>query len=91
MKAGDFVLIMAHHYPFALVKVDGPYNYIRKPKQLYPGMAQAFPPGEGSSVLGDWVTNAHSWKKISMTNTISRLDDRGTESYQLIEQWLRAR
>src|SRR5947209_3693561 len=31
MRIGDFVLVISHHFPFALVKVAGPYNYIRNP------------------------------------------------------------
>ena len=30
MRRGDIVLIMAHHFPFALVEVAGGYNYIRR-------------------------------------------------------------
>src|SRR5260221_8061631 len=29
MREGDLVLIIAHHFPVALLKVAGPYNYIR--------------------------------------------------------------
>src|SRR5688500_3896340 len=30
MAEGDRVLLFTHHFPFALVRVAGPYNYIRK-------------------------------------------------------------
>lgn len=29
MEVGDSVLLFAHHFPLALVRVAGPYNYIR--------------------------------------------------------------
>jgi len=28
MKKGDIVLIIAHHFPFALARIAGPFNYI---------------------------------------------------------------
>ncbi|MDP3961994.1 MAG: hypothetical protein Q8Q26_18350, partial [Pseudorhodobacter sp.] len=31
MAPGDRVLIIAHHFPFALITVDGPCNFIREP------------------------------------------------------------
>ncbi len=31
MTERDIVLIMVHHFPFALATVDGDYNYIREP------------------------------------------------------------
>src|SRR5687768_14770943 len=32
MTIGDRVLIIAHHFPLALVTVAGEYNYIRRPE-----------------------------------------------------------
>jgi len=29
MEVGDWVLLFTHHFPFALARVAGPYNYIR--------------------------------------------------------------
>ena len=29
MEVGDWVLLFTHHFPFALVRIAGPYNYIR--------------------------------------------------------------
>ncbi|HEX2591756.1 MAG TPA: hypothetical protein VHL34_09690 [Rhizomicrobium sp.] len=30
MVEGDYVLIIAHHFPVAIVRIAGPYNYIRQ-------------------------------------------------------------
>jgi len=37
---------------------------------------------------GDYVTNAHNWQRLTMTDTISPLRDSNSGSYQLIEEWL---
>ena len=31
MKKDDIILVIAHHFPFALAKVAGPNNYISRP------------------------------------------------------------
>ncbi|MBB4126714.1 hypothetical protein GGR77_002004 [Xanthomonas translucens] len=87
MAIGDVVLVSAHHYPFALVEVTGHYNYIRSPEEL----EVWFRHFRRVSVLGyyaDLVTNPKNWEKITMTDTISILNDPKSKSFQLISFWL---
>lgn len=87
MAIGDVVLVLAHHYPLALVEVTGHYNYIRSPEEL----EVWFRHFRRVSVVGyyaDLVTNPKAWEKITMTDTISILHDPKSKSFQLISLWL---
>lgn len=87
MAVGDVVLVSTHHYPFALVKVTGAYNYIRSPDEL----EVWFRHFRRVSVLGyyaDLVTNPKAWDKITMTDTISVLHHNQSKTFQLINYWL---
>jgi hypothetical protein len=87
MDVGDKVLIVAHHFPFALVTVAGPYNFIRKAVPELGVWFRHFRPVTDVRFFGDYITNAKEWKPITMTDTISPLRDPQSKSYQLIESW----
>jgi hypothetical protein len=87
MQEEDLVLIVAHHFPFALVKVSGPYNYI---KSVVPEIGVWFRHFRSVKKIGyfaDFKTNAHAWERTVMTDTISPLRDLQSISYRLIEEW----
>ena len=87
MRVGDFVLVVAHHYPFALVKVTGAYNYIREPELELGFWFRHFRRVEPVGYYADRVTNPRTWQQTIMTDTISILTDTNGQSYQLIERW----
>ena len=87
MHVGDRVLIIAHHFPFALATVAGDYNYIRFPAAELGVWFRHFRRVKDVRYYGDFVTNAHSWEGIKMTDTISPLRDPSSKSYRLIEDW----
>jgi len=87
MQVGDTVLVIAHHYPFALVEVVGEYNYIRRPEEE---LGVWFRHLRRIKVLGyyaDYKTNPSAWEQTKMTDTISILKATDGVSYQLIERW----
>jgi hypothetical protein len=87
MAIGDRVLVMVHHFPFALVTVTGEYNYIRDTAPQIGVWFRHFRSIDKEKVLyyADKVINANSWQKITMTDTISVLNDPNSRSYQLIQ------
>jgi len=87
MEIGDKVLVIAHHFPFALVTVAGEYNYIRVHAPELGVWFRHFRRVADIRYYGDLKTNAHQWEKVTMTDTISPLRDRSSISYQLIETW----
>ncbi|WP_081647425.1 hypothetical protein [Thioalkalivibrio sp. ALR17-21] len=87
MEVGDFVLIVAHHYPCALVKVVGPYNYIRDPEGELGVWFRHFRRIELIAYYADCVTNPAQWQQTTMTDTISILRDESSLSYSLIASW----
>lgn len=90
MDIGDRVLLFAHHFPFALVRVAGPYNYIRSKAPEIGVWFRHFRQIDDVRYYGDLVTNARNWDSITMTATITPLRDSSTSSFQLIERWLRS-
>lgn len=88
MQEGDWVLIFAHNFPFALVRVKGSYNCIRSIAPEIGVWFRHFREVDEIRYYGDLVTNAHDWEAIPMPATINALRDRGAASYQLIEKWL---
>jgi hypothetical protein len=90
MEIGDKVLIIAHHFPFALVSVAGEYNYIRFHAPEIGVWFRHFRRVMDISYYGDLKTNAHEWEQLTMTDTISPLRDPSSKSHQLIERWLRS-
>ena len=87
MAPGDRVLIIAHHFPFALSTIDGPYNFVRAPVPELGVWFRHFRKVKDVCYYADFITNARSWESITMTDTISPLRDRNSKSYQLIESW----
>ena len=87
MRVGHLVLIISHHFPFALARVDGDYNYIREPVPELGVWFRHFRRVTDVRYYSDFVTNAASWKQIKMTDTISPLHDPKSASRQLIASW----
>ena len=87
MRIGDLVLVITHHFPFALVQVTGDYNYIRTPEPELGVWFRHFRRVDNVHYYADFVTNAAAWEKITMTDTISPLHDTDSASYRLIELW----
>lgn len=88
MAIGDRVLLFAHHFPLALIRVSGEYNYIRSAAPEIGVWFRHFRAVDDVRYYGDFVTNARAWEPITMTATITPLRDRTTASYELIERWL---
>lgn len=87
MTIGDRVLIIAHHFPFALLEVSGEYNYIRTPVPEIGVWFRHFRRVKDVKYYRDWVTNPASWQRLIMTDTICVLNDPNSESYRLIQAW----
>jgi hypothetical protein len=88
MDENDRVLLFTHHFPFALVRVAGPYNYIHSIAPEIGVWFRHFRKVDDIRYFGDFVTNARSWKPVVMTATITPLRRRNSASRQLIERWL---
>ena len=88
MEVGDRVLLFTHHYPFALARVAGGYNYIRSIASEIGVWFRHFRPVDDIRYYGDLVKNAKSWEPLTMTATITPLRSDDSGSYKLIEQWL---
>lgn len=87
MAIGDRVLIIVHHFPFAVATVVGEYNYIRSPAPEIGVWFRHFRRVDHVQYYGDRVTNAQSWEQIRMTDTISPLRNPESMSYRLIDSW----
>jgi hypothetical protein len=87
MCIGDKVLIICHHFPFALVTVAGDYNYVRVTVPEIGVWFRHFRRVDEVRLYADHVTNAASWKQLRMTDTISPLHDPNKPSHRLIESW----
>ena len=90
MNVGDRILLFAHHFPFALARVSGEYNYVRAPVPELGVWFRHFRAVDDVRYYGDFNTNARNWKPLTMTATITPLRERTSESFLLIEEWLRA-
>jgi hypothetical protein len=90
MVEGDIVLVVVHQWPFALVTVDGDYNYIRNRTPEIGVWFRHFRKVKDVRYYADYETNAHDWKRLKMTDTICPLRNDDTASRQLIEEWLQA-
>lgn len=87
MAVGDQVLIMAHHYPFALCTVASDYNYIKHTEKKLGIWFRHFRCVKNIRFYADKITNAHNWQRITMIDTISPLHNKQSQSYQLISTW----
>jgi hypothetical protein len=88
MAMGDKVLVIAHHFPVAVVTVAGDYNYVRVPAPKLGVWFRHFRAISDPRFFADRVTNAAAWEQYRMTDTISRLVDPTSKSYQLIDSWV---
>jgi hypothetical protein len=89
MQIGDKVLIISHHFPVALVTIDGEYNYIRRAEPKLGVWFRHFRRIKDVVYYSDFKTNARAWEQYIMTDTISILKDKGSKSYKLIEKMSR--
>ena len=87
MKNGDCVLIIAHHFPFALTTIAGKYNYIREKAPELGVWFRHFRKVKSVKYYADYITDANSWQRLTMTDTISILRDSNSLSFRLIEAW----
>lgn len=87
MAIGDKVLVIAHHFPVAIVTVAGDYNYIRNPVPHIGVWFRHFREISNPHFFADRMTNVSKWEQYTMTDTISPLHKSDTKSYQLIESW----
>ena len=88
MAVGDRVLLFAHHFPFALARVAGEYNYIRNIAPEIGVWFRHFRKVDDVRYYGDFVTNAKMWEPLVMTATLTPLRDSNSSSYQVIKRWL---
>ena len=92
MNKGDWVLIVAHHFPFALARVakeNGDYNFIRHSSKKEIGVwFRYFRKVDRVFYYADYQTDVRKWDQIRMTDTISPLKDETSKSYRLISKWL---
>jgi hypothetical protein len=89
MDIGDLVLIIVHHFPFALVIISGDYNYIKQPVPEIGVWFRHFRRIDRSKTkyFADKITNVQSWEQFKMTDTISPLNDPTSKSCRLIDEW----
>jgi hypothetical protein len=90
MAEGDYVLVFSHHYPFALARIDGAYNYIRTPVPEIGVWFRHFRRIADVRYYSDFKTNASAWKPLTMTATLTPLRKGESGSQQLIDEWLAA-
>jgi hypothetical protein len=88
MQEDDYVLIMAHHFPFALARITGDYTYISSAVPEIGVWFRHFRKISDVRYYADHVTNARQWNQIVMTDTISPLRNPDSQSYRLIASWL---
>lgn len=86
MQVGDKVLIISHHFPVALVTIDGEYNYIRRAEPKIGVWFRHFRRIKDVVYYSDFKTNAKAWDQYIMTDTISILKDKNSKSYKLIDK-----
>ena len=80
------MLIIAHHYPFAVAEVSGDYNYVRNPVPRIGVWFRHFREVKNILYYGDHFTNASAWEQVRMTDTLSPLRRDDTKSFKLIEE-----
>lgn len=88
MQEGDYVLVFSHHFPFALARVAGHYNYIRTPEPEIGVWFRHFRRVEDVRYFMDYKTNATSWPRLPMTATLTPLRNEDSGSQSLINSWL---
>lgn len=88
IQKGDFILVMSHHYPFALVQVEEGYNYIKKPVHELGIWFNHFVRIDklATRYYSDYITNPANWTKIVAIMTLQKLVKTDTLSYAVIEE-----
>lgn len=86
MNVGDRVLIIAHHFPFGVCTVTGPYNYIKNVEPKLGVWFNHFRRVNEIRFFADYRTNAQTWEPIKMTDTISPLRNDRTLSLALLRE-----
>ncbi|HEX2839558.1 MAG TPA: hypothetical protein VHN77_15680 [Phycisphaerales bacterium] len=91
MARGDKVLVLVHHFPFALVTVDSDYNYIARREPEIGVWFRHFRRinRQETRYYADFVKDAKKWDAITMTGTLFRLSDPTGANYRLIENWMK--
>jgi len=91
MDLGDRVLVIAHHFPFALVRIAGEYNYVRRFAPEIGVWFRHFRKVDDIHFYADvkTKTDVRKWNRLIMKDTISPLHNESSQSYLLIEDWLR--
>lgn len=89
MSIGDRVLVIVHHFPFALVTVSGEYNYIRETEPALGVWFRHFRriDRDQTQYFADRLTDVRKWEQYKMTDTISILNSASGKSYKLIREW----
>lgn len=89
MKIGDKILIIAHHFPYAMVTVAGDYNYIAR-REIELGIwFRHFRRIKDVRYYADHKTNVRAWDQLRMVDAFSSLKPT-SQSYQLMKEWERA-
>ena len=89
MAIGDRVLVFAHHFPFALVRIAARDNHVRAPIPEHGILFRHFRRVDDARYYADLAPNPREWESIAMTERLAPLRDPNSFSYQLIERWLR--
>jgi hypothetical protein len=88
MVKGDQVLVMVHNVPFALVTVEGSYNYVRTPIEEISDWINHFWRVRKVKYYADRPNNPpRQWVNIPATMTLQRLTEADSESRRLINDW----
>lgn len=90
MCVGDRVLVFARHYPFALARVAGDYNYVCLPVPAHGILFRHFRAVDDLRYYADLAPNAREWESILITERMAPLTDSKSMTFQLIERWLHA-
>lgn len=88
MGVRDRVLVIVHHFPFALVTVAGSYNYVKAPEPEIGVWFRHFRriDRRKTRYYADRLTNVRQWSQLRMTDALSSLRP-GSRSYQVIRSW----
>jgi hypothetical protein len=89
MAVGDRVLVFTHHFPFALARIAGGYNYVHSTIPERGILCRHFRAVDDVRYYADLAPNAREWESILVTERVAPLNDPNSMSYQLVERWLR--
>ncbi len=88
MSEGDHVLVFVHHFPFALCKVAGGYNYDPEISPESGRWFRHFRHVDDVRFYADRDMDPRKWNRITMNGTIAPLRTPSSKSYRLIQRWL---